>query len=350
MTAIGIAAIGVGYWGPNLVRNIVEHENVDLRWICDTQLARASALAARLPQGTPTDNILDVFADEGVDAVVIATPAATHHEIARKALESGRDVLIEKPIAASVDEAEDLIALAAQHDRVLMCDHTYCYTPVVERIREVVHAGELGSLNYVDMVRVNLGLVQPDVDVVWDLAPHDLSILDSVLPDGLTPVSVSAQGSDPLGIGRSCVGFLVLRFANDMLARVHVNWMSPTKIRTVTIGGTDRTAIWDDLEPAQRLRIYDRGIDVGFGSAEERRRALMVQYRSGDMTAPALPEREALRGVVEEFVRCVTTRATPRTDGAAGLRVLDVLSAASVSAAHGGVPIEMPNRLIRRIA
>ena len=227
-----------------------------------------------------------------------------------------------------------------------MCDHTFCYTPAVAKIRELVHGGVLGDLHYFDSVRINLGLVQRDVDVLWDLAPHDLSILDHILPDGVRPLSVAAHGADPIGAGRACIAYLTLSLPGGAIAHVHVNWLSPTKVRTTMVSGAKRTLVWDDLHPTQRISVFDRGVDLTPTEelgAEQRREAL-VQYRSGDMVAPALPEREALGAVVAEFADSIRAGRAPRTDGRAGLRVLDILEAASQSLEFRGavVPLRGP--------
>jgi predicted dehydrogenase len=219
---------------------------------------------------------------------------------------------------------------------VLMADHTYCYTPAVLKIAELVAAGELGELLFVDSVRINLGLVQPDVDVFWDLAPHDLSILDFVLPGGLRPTGVSAQGADPLGTGRSCVGYLSLPLPQGAMAHVHVNWLSPTKIRQMVVGGSRRTLVWDDLNPQQRVSVYDRGVELAWAHGDVERRAARVSYRLGDTWAPALPEREALASMVAEFAASIREDRAPLTDGSSALRVLEVLEATGRSLGEDG--------------
>jgi predicted dehydrogenase len=226
---------------------------------------------------------------------------------------------------------------------MLMCDHTFCYTPVVTRIREALHSGEVGDLHYFDSVRINLGLVQRDIDVIWDLAPHDLSILDFVLPDGVFPVSVSAHGADPIGAGRSCVGYLTLQLNTGAIAHVHVNWLSPVKVRTTIVGGSKRTLVWDDMNPTTRLAIYDRGVDLTIPESvgDEARLNALINYRSGDMIAPALSAREALGAMVAEFATTIRTGKPSLTDGRAGLRVLEILEAASQSLATGGAAIPL---------
>jgi predicted dehydrogenase len=218
-----------------------------------------------------------------------------------------------------------------------MCDHTFCYTPAVEQIRNLVAAGELGDIYYVDSVRINLGLVQPDIDVFWDLGPHDLSILDFVLPAHQQPLAVSAHGADPIDAGKACVGYLTMPLAGGALAAVHMNWLSPTKIRRFVIGGSRRMLVWDDLNPTQRISVYDKGVDkIGNPLDSDERRAKMISYRSGDMVSPALAEAEALQNVVLEFASAIRECRPPLTDGQAGLRVLRLLAAASRSLAAGG--------------
>jgi len=220
---------------------------------------------------------------------------------------------------------------------VLMIDHTYCYTPAVAYIRQAVALGTLGEILYVDSVRINLGLVQPDVDVFWDLAPHDLSILDLILPGGLDPVTISATGSDPLGAGKACVGYLSMPLAAGGIAHVTVNWLSPTKIRQMVIGGSKRTLVWDDLNPQQRVSIHDRGVDLAIQAedAARQRAAAAVSYRMGDIVVPALPEHEALSSMATEFAAAINEERPPLTDGAAGLRVLSVLEAVTTSLGTG---------------
>jgi predicted dehydrogenase len=345
MSPIGLAVIGAGYWGPNLVRTAVATPVLQLEWLCDLDEQRARAVLGRYTTVRVTASYETVLADPAVAAVAIATPAATHFDLVRAALEAGKHVIVEKPLTASVAEGEKLVALAEQSGLVLMCDHTYCYTPAVQRIRELIRGGEIGDVQFVDSVRINLGLVQPDVDVLWDLAPHDLSILDFVLPADVTPTAVAAHAGDPIGAGRACLAYMSVWLSTGALAHVHVNWLSPTKIRTTVFGGSRRTIVWDDMNPAARLMLHDRGVDrvpVDSLARDERRQAL-ISYRIGDIRVPALPEREALLSVMAEFASAITQRRPPLTDGRAGLRVLALLDAASRSVEQGGirVPVTM---------
>lgn len=332
-----VIVVGAGYWGPNLVRNFARSQEWELTAVCDLDVGRAAALAA--PSGAPAFASLDEALDTvGADAVAIATPARTHHGVALTALAAGKHVLLEKPLADTWEKGADLVREADTRGLVLMADHTYCYTPAVQKIREIILDGDLGDLLYIDSVRINLGLVQPDVNVFWDLAPHDLSILDYVLPDGLTPESVSAHGADPLGTGRDCVGHLTFDLPGGAMAHIHVNWLSPTKIRQMVIGGTRRTLVWDDLNPQQRLSVYDRGVQLprkGPRGGLERRDAA-VSYRLGDTWSPALPEREALGQMVAEFAGAIHTGRASATSGESALRVLGILEASNRSVTHNG--------------
>jgi predicted dehydrogenase len=340
---LGVAVVGAGYWGPNLVRNFRALPTFDLAWVCD--LSRERALQAIGPRSTvrATDSLDDVLGDPEIDAVAVATPAGTHTEVVLACLDAGKHVLVEKPLATSVAEAEKLVHAAAQRGLVLMCDHTYCYTPAVRKVRELSRLGALGSIQYFDSVRINLGLVQRDIDVFWDLAPHDLSILDFVLPDGCVPEAVAAQGVDPIGAGHACVGYLTLRLSGGGIAHIHVNWLSPTKVRTTILGGSKRIVVWDDLNPTQRVGIYDKGVQLNGSADNDARREALVSYRTGDMVAPALTEVEALHGALKEFAAAIGEGRRPLTDGQSGLRVLKILEAIPRSVERDGaaVPVRL---------
>ena len=340
---IGIAVVGAGYWGPNLVRNFASAPQYRLTWLCDINKSRAVQVLGPYSTVGATDDLEAVLADERVDAVAIATPAGTHLDIALAAMRAGKHVLIEKPLAATYADGLRLVEEADRAGLVLMCDHTFCYTPAVLRIRELVHSGEIGDLHFFDSVRINLGLVQPDIDVLWDLAPHDISILESILPPGIEPLSVAAHAADPIGTGRACVAFVTLQLTGGAIAHCHLNWLSPTKVRTTMIGGSKRALIWDDLNPLQRVTVYDRGVDLvpaQDARAEERQKAF-VSYRTGDLVSPALTDREALASMVEEFADCIRTGRPSLTDGRSGLRVLDILEAASRSMELRGAPVPL---------
>jgi predicted dehydrogenase len=341
MPTIGLAVIGAGYWGPNLVRTALATPDFRLRWLCDLDIDRARTVLGPSSTVQATTSFDAVLADPDVAAVAIATPADTHFDLVRAALEAGKHVLVEKPLTPSVGEGEKLAVLARRSGLVLMCDHTYCYTPAVQRIREYIRDGQIGEVQFIDSVRINLGLVQPDVDVLWDLAPHDLSIMDFVLPPEVVPVAVAAHTGDPIGAGRACMAYLSVWLSNGALAHVHVNWLSPTKIRTTVIGGSRRTIVWDDMNPTARLAIHDRGVDrlPARSLPRAERQQALISYRIGDTLVPALPEREALVAVMAEFSGAIAEGRPPLTDADAGLRVLRMLEAASLSADGGGTRI-----------
>jgi predicted dehydrogenase len=331
--------VGAGYWGPNLARNFRSSPEWELAGICDLDRARAETLADTLGGVPVVTDLHELLADPELDAIAVATPARTHHAVVLSALRAGKHVVVEKPLADSRERGLEMVREADDRGLVLMADHTYCYTPAVMKIRELIAEGRLGDILFIDSVRINLGLVQPDVDVFWDLAPHDLSIMDFVLPGGLNPTSAAAQGADPLGAGKSCVGYLSLPLEGGAIAHVHVNWLSPTKIRQMVIGGTKQTLVWDDLNPQQRISVYDRGVDLPRASTSAAdRAAATVSYRLGDTWSPALPEREALSSMAAEFAESIRGGRSPRTDGLAGLRVLSVLEAASRSLSSAGAP------------
>ena len=345
MQKLRIAVIGAGYWGPNLARNFRSSPDWELVAVCDLDPTRANLVASQVGVKAETD--LDkLLADPTLDAVAIATPAKTHHDIVLAALRAGKHVVVEKPLADSRARGSAMVAEASARGLVLMADHTYCYTPAVLKIHELIEEGALGEILFIDSVRINLGLIQPDVDVFWDLAPHDLSIIDFILPGGLQPLAVSAQGADPLGSGKACVGYLTVPLENGGIAHVHVNWLSPTKIRRMVIGGALRTLVWDDLNPQQRLSVYDRGVDLHRDLASPAERvAASVSYRLGDTWSPALPEHEALSAMAIELAACIRDKRTPRTDGAAGLRVLSVLEAATRSLGNAGTANDVESNL-----
>ena len=331
-----VAVVGAGYWGPNLVRNFRASPDWDLVAVCDLDAERAQQILG-YRSGVDVETSYDrLLQRDDLDAVAIATPAGTHSALAVQAFEAGKHVLVEKPLAHSVPHAQAMLDAAEAAGRILMLDHTFCYTPAVVAIRDAIAEGVLGDVLYVDSVRINLGLVQPDVNVFWDLAPHDLSILDFILPGGLPTGEVSAIGADPLGCGEACIGFAVIPLPGGGIAHIHVNWLSPTKIRQFVVGGSRRTLVWDDLNPAQRIAIHDRGVDVVHKPADlAARRAKAVAYRMGDIIVPALREREALSAMVAEFAAAIREDRPPLTDGKAGMRVLSMLTAFDESLATG---------------
>lgn len=329
-----------------MLRNFAASAHYRLVWLCDIDKSRAAEVLGPYSTVAATDNLGEVLADQRVAAIAIATPAGTHRELALAAMRAGKHVLVEKPLAATYADGLTLVEEADRAGLVLMCDHTFCYTPAVIKIRDLVHSGEIGDLHFVDSVRINLGLVQPDIDVLWDLAPHDISILESILPPGMEALSVAAHAADPIGTGRSCVAFMTLHLTGGAIAHFHLNWLSPTKVRTTMVGGSKRALLWDDLNPMQRVTVFDRGVDLlpaQEAQAEDRQKAF-VSYRTGDLVSPALADREALARVVDEFADCIRTGRTSLTDGRSGLRILDILEAASRSIENHGVAVPLRER------
>jgi len=338
MTGVGI--IGLGYWGPNLLRNVAECPGARVTMVCDLRDDRLAAAAARYPGLVTTKDVRDVLANPAVDAVAIATPVSTHADLALRALQAGKHVLVEKPMAASSADALRMIDEAARRRLVLMVDHTFVYTGAVKKIASLVSSGELGDIYYYDSVRVNLGLFQHDVNVIWDLAVHDLSIMDHVLPS--RPRAVSATGVSHVAGGHENIAYLTLFFDNNLIAHIHVNWLAPVKIRRTLIGGSQRMIVYDDLEPSEKIKIYDKGITVHSQPDQpDSVYQLLVGYRAGDMWAPQLAPTEALKIEVAHFVDCIERGTAPLTDGASGLRVVRLVEAASASMAARGRLIEL---------
>jgi predicted dehydrogenase len=333
-SAMKVGIIGYGYWGPNLMRNLAETDGAEVAWCADRRSDRRALAKKRFPHVKITDSADDIMDDPSVDAVVIATPVSTHYSLVRRALENGKHVFVEKPMTRTVKEGEELVALAEKRGLVLMVDHTFIYTGAVRRMKEIIDVGELGELHYLDSVRVNLGLFQHDIDVLWDLAPHDLSILTYLVHE--PPQYVSAIGADHTGSGFSDVAYMTIHFANNFIAHFHVNWLSPVKIRQMLIGGSRRMLVYDDMEPSEKVRVYDRGVRV---TTEDSIYKTLVDYRTGDMWAPKLEFREALATECEHFVECVRLNQVPRSNGAAGVRVVRLLEAASESLVAGGTRV-----------
>ncbi|SFA77348.1 Predicted dehydrogenase [Rhizobium sp. NFR07] len=344
---IGIAVVGYGYWGPNLVRNISETRQAQLVCVCDLNKDRLVAVQGRYPAVKVTENFEDVLRDPQVDAIAIATPVSSHFRLAMQALMAGKHVLVEKPMAATTEEAMRMVEEAARRRLVLAVDHTFVHTGAVRKMHELVESG-LGDMYYYDSVRVNLGLFQHDVSVIWDLAVHDLAILDYVLPE--KPVAVSATGmSHVLGEPEN-IAYLTLFFESKMIAHIHVNWLAPVKVRRTLIGGSNKMIVYDDLEPSEKIKVYDKGITMNPSSHTygEKVHQMLVGYRSGDMHAPKLDMTEALSRELRQFIDCIEQNTRPVCDGYAGLRVVRTLEAATRSLAQQGRVIELEEA--RRIA
>jgi predicted dehydrogenase len=335
---IRVGIIGYGYWGPNLVRNFSETPGATVHSVSDLNPERLERAAARYPGVRVTTRADEVISDPAIDAIAIATPVSTHFDLAQRALQAGKHVMVEKPLASTSDEAARLCAEAERRDRVLLVDHTFVYTGAVRKIRDIVASGDLGELYYYDSVRVNLGLFQHDVSVVWDLAVHDLSILDYVLPT--RPERVSATGMSHVGDEPENIAYLTLFFSSRLIAHVHVNWLAPVKVRRTLIGGARKMIVYDDIEPSEKIKVYDRGISVTDANVEGIYK-MLVSYRTGDMWAPRLELTEALQTEVAHFVRCIQGEERPITGGEAGLRVVRILEAATESMRQHGRPVRL---------
>ncbi len=341
-TPIRVAVVGCGYWGPNLIRNFAACGKTELVAVCDRDADRLQNVLAGYPAVDAVDDVETLLARNDVDAVAIATPVGTHGPIGLAALEAGKHVLLEKPMAASVREAEELVNTADAAGLTLMVDHTFIYSDPVRRIKQIIDSGELGELYFVDSVRINLGLFQHDVNVVWDLAPHDLSIMDYLI--GRLPNSLSAFGTCHADNNSEIedVAHLNLDFGGGMLASFHVNWLSPVKIRHFVIGGSRKGLVYNDLLPDEKIRVYDRGITVSHDP--ETRRGVLIGYRTGDVWAPHIERTEPLGRMVEHFADCIATGARPLTDGEAGLRIVRILESAqrSIKAQGGRITLYQP--------
>ena len=334
---IKVGVIGYGYWGPNLVRNFMTATGSAVARVCDFREERLSSLENLYPSLKTCSDSTELINDPQIDAVVIATPVSSHFDLALAALQAGKHVLVEKPLAAKSDQARRLVDEAAARKLVLLVDHTFVYTPAVRKIRELITSGQLGQIYYYDAVRVNLGLFQHDVNVIWDLAIHDLSIMDAVLPD--KPVAISATGISHVPGQPENVAYITLFFQSAQIAHVHVNWLTPVKVRHTLIGGSEKMILYDDLEPSEKLKVYDKGINVT--PEPEDVYKMLVSYRLGDMWAPQLDQTEALQTEARHFIECIETNKQPETDGAAGLRMVNMIETAEASLRDRGRLVEI---------
>ncbi|MGB2665908.1 MAG: Gfo/Idh/MocA family oxidoreductase [Candidatus Acidiferrum sp.] len=331
---IRIGVIGYGYWGPNIVRNFHTHDSSEVVMVCDKNPKCAGRLRkafASMPFSVDENDILN---SPDIDLVAIVTPVWTHYELAKRALENGKHVFVEKPFTCSVVQAEELIELADRKNLKIMVDHTFLFTGAVRKIKELVERRELGDLYYYDSLRVNLGLFQHDVNVIWDLAPHDLSIMDHVICE--KPEAVVATGEKHLN-GVEDVAFITVYFPKRIIAHVNVNWLSPVKVRTTLIGGERKMLVWNDLEADEKIKIYDKGVSMSANPSNLHQ--LLVSYRSGDMYAPQVEQVEALGAETAYFLQCIDQNKNPMNDGAAGLRVVRILEAADKSIRNRGQAI-----------
>jgi len=322
---VNFGVIGYGYWGPNVVRNLTSLD--DSRVVAIAELSPTATLRAQkaYPGIRVTSDASELICSPEIDAIAVITPVWTHYELAKVALENGKHVFIEKPLTSTSEQGERLIELANRKNLTLMVDHTFLFTGAVKKIRQILHEGTLGKLYYYDSTRVNLGLFQHDINVLWDLAPHDLSIMDHLI--GPRPEAIVATGQKHLN-GHEDVAFMTLYFPESVIAHINVNWLSPVKVRTTLIGGEKRMLVWNDVEADEKVKVYDKGVDI---TSREGVYEMLVHYRTGDMWAPQLEQGEALRHELTYFVDCISTGRKPHNDGPAGLRVVKMLEAATES-------------------
>jgi predicted dehydrogenase len=340
---INIGIIGYGYWGPNLVRNFAETPGVTVSAVADLDVRKLDAVRRRYPAVQTTTAFMDLVMDPDIAAVAIATPVSTHFELAMAALRAGKHVWVEKPMTETSLQARKLIDEADRRKLVLMVDHTFVYTGAVRKMREIVGSGELGDVYYYDSIRVNLGLFQHDINVISDLAVHDFSILDFLL--GEHPVAVSASGMTHFPGTPENLAYITLFYDSGTIAHANVNWLAPVKVRQILLGGSKKMIVYDDMQPSEKIKVYDRGISFT-DDAEEIYR-LRVGYRSGDMWAPQLDMTEALRVAGEHFVSCVESGSVPITDGQLGLRVVELIEAATSSMRGRGETVHIQREKAR---
>ena len=335
---MNIGVIGCGYWGPNLVRNFQVQPETDVVAVCDVRPERLEFIGRMYPsikRLSRDDN--DILKTPDIDAVVICTPVSTHHNLAMQALQNDKHVFVEKPFTATSEEAREINELASKKGLTVMVDHTFVYTGAVERIKRAIDSGELGDLYYFDSVRVNLGLFQHDVNVIWDLAPHDVSIMDYLLND--TPQAVSATGMAHFTNELENMAYISTYYPNNVMGHIHVNWLAPVKVRKTLICGSKKMVVYDDMEPSDKVKIYDRGVD--FVHDREEIYDMLIQYRTGDMLAPKIDLTEALKKVAREFYDAVDEKRPPRSDGVAGWKVVQILEAANESIRNRGRMVEL---------
>lgn len=333
---INIAVIGFGYWGPNLVRNFNAQPNCNVSYVADLRQERLDIVKKNYPNINVTTSVEEVISNKDIDAVVISTPVFTHFEFAKKALNNGKHVLLEKPMTSLVEEADQLINLAGKYKKVLMVDHTFLYTGAVQKIRSIIDDDVIGKVKYVDSTRINLGLFQPDINVLWDLATHDISIVNYIVDD--KPCSVQATGISHTKNGVENIAYLTLKYDTDIIAHFNCSWSSPVKIRKFLIGGDKKMILWDDMEPTEKIKIYDTGFNH---KTDEDKRKILVDYRVGDIFVPKVPGREALAGVVDDFINAIIRGTDPIANYTSGINVVKVLEASQKSIKNNGAEVEI---------
>lgn len=333
---LSLGVIGYGYWGPNVARNFNNCRGARLDSICDLDGERLKLAKSMFPFVAISSNPKDLLNSENIQALAIVTPVFSHYELAKAALENGKHIFVEKPFTLNSRQAEELIDLAFKKKLKIMVDHTFLFTGAVRKIREILNSGELGSLFFYDSTRINLGLYQHDINVVWDLATHDFSIMNYLLDK--CPVAISAQGTDHFGTGIEDVAYIAAHFSNGFIGHFHCNWLSPVKIRKTLISGDKKMLVWDDLEYDEKIKVYDRGLEFKNGEGIHK---LLVSYRSGDMYAPKISNTEALQMEAEYFIECIEKNIEPHNNGEAGLKVVRMLEATDKSLRGGGGKVKI---------
>jgi len=337
---LNLGIIGYGYWGPNVARNFYGCRGAKLVSICDLKENRLKLAQSTYPFIKGYSQPKELIESDDIQAVAIVTPVFTHYELAKAALESNKHIFVEKPFTSNARQAEELINLAQKKGLIIMVDHTFLFTGAVRKIREIIDSGELGSLFFYDSTRVNLGLFQHDINVVWDLAPHDFSIMNYLINDN--PLAISAQGTEHFGTGIEDVAYIAVHFHNGFIGHFHCNWLSPVKIRKTLISGDKKMLVWDDLDADEKVKIYDRGVDVKSANGSKAGTYdLLVSYRSGDVHIPKLEATEALKAEAQYFVECVEKGREPFNNGLAGLQVVRLLEAADKSIKNGGKSVKL---------
>jgi predicted dehydrogenase len=336
MNKIKVAVIGFGYWGPNIVRNFSSQLGCEVRYVVDARDDRLAIANMNYPNTETTKDVDDVIFDSNIDAIIIATPVHTHYEIAKKALCNGKHVLLEKPMTSSVKEADELINLSTKFNKVLMVDHTFLYTGSVQRINSIIKDEFIGEVKYIDSTRINLGLFQPDVNVLWDLAPHDISIVNHIVDEA--PYSVQAVGVSHTNNNIENIAYLTLNYSSNMIAHFHCSWTSPVKIRKFLIGGTRKMIAWDDMEPTEKIKVYDTSY---FHSSDDEKREILVDYRVGDIFVPKVQNTEALSELAKDFLSAISDGTNPISNYISGINVIKVLEASQISIKNGGKEVKV---------
>jgi predicted dehydrogenase len=332
---IRLGVIGYGYWGPNVVRNFATLAGSEVVVICDPSPAAAKRARIAFPHIHVTSEAEEALTSPTIDAIAVVTPVSTHYKLAKRALENGKHVFVEKPFTETVAQAEELIELAERKGLQIMVDHTFIFTGAVRKIKQLIDGGDLGKVYYYDSVRVNLGLLQHDVNVIWDLAAHDFAIISYLFDEA--PAAVVACGRSHVG-SLADIGYLTLLFNSNLIAHVSVNWLSPVKVRTTLIGGEKKMLVWNDLESDEKLKIYDKGVEI---VSTETQYQMLVNYRTGDMLSPRLEQGEALKAEAALFVDCINTGKRPPNDGVSGLRVVKLLTACDESLRRHGAEVHL---------